>query len=124
VLQLNPSLQHHILVLVLSSTFVGSAESRTFSPDTKVLFEFTGSSSNSSTKDYNGSGTIFSFIGTAHAVAYDYAITQKAFRIFGATFESFGKSNYFGECQAQFVGASTDNKVNFESPKPIQIIMI
>ena len=51
-------------------------------------------------------------------------ITQKAFKIFGSTFESFGKSNYFGECQAQFVGASTDNKVNFESPKPIQIIMI
>lgn len=106
------------------STFTGASESRVFSTVQNVLFEFTGSSDSAIRSNYLGSGRIFAFTGDSRSYLYNYDLTQKAFTIFGSTFESFGKSNYFGQCEAQFIGKSTDEKVNYDPPKPIILYVI
>ena len=106
------------------SAFTGSSESRTFSSDNKILFEFTGSSPSSLGKTHTGTGTVFAFAGSSRSFIYNYELTQKVFKIFGNTFESFGKSNYLGQCETQFIGKSTDEKVNYDTPKPTILYVI
>jgi len=79
----------------------------------------------SSLISYSGTGSISAFTGSAVAYRYDYAIAQKAFRLFGSTFESFGKSNYIGTCETRFIGATAGSKkIDYEAPKPVVIYMI
>jgi len=104
--------------------FVGSAESKTSAEDKKVLFRFNIEGVERSVSVFEGSGTITSFVGSANAVTFDYPLTQKILKIFGTKLESFARANYDGECTTEFVGASGDKVVEFESPKPTRLYII
>ena len=111
----------------LGSLFANiQSKSRTsFSPkSTTTLFQFVGSSKERNTEAYNGSGSIGVFISTGRSVFYDYKVSQKAFRIFGNTFESFGKSNYNGSSYSIITGLSENQKRNYIPPKRTRIFII
>jgi hypothetical protein len=111
-----------------SGQIVTSVQSRTivsFRPKViSKLFEFTGNAQERNTEAFNGSGTIGLLISSGRSVFYDYTVSQKALRIFGTTFESFGKSNYNGKVNAIFAGVSQNRENKYVPPKKSRVIII
>ena len=91
---------------------------------TTTLFNFIGSSGERNTEAFRGSGSIGVFTSTAKSVFYDYKVSQKAFRIFGNTFESFARSTYYGFVSTNIEGDSEDRKINYVPPKRVRIFIV
>ena len=106
-------------------TDLRSSTTVSFTPKiTTTLFNFIGSSRERNTEAFSGSGSIGIFTNTAKSVFYNYKVSQKAFRIFGNTFESFARSNYYGFVSANIEGFSEDRKINYIPPKRVRIFII
>jgi len=91
---------------------------------TTTLFNFIGSSGERNTEAFRGSGSIGVFTSTAKSVFYDYKVSQKAFRIFGNTLESFARSNYNGFTNTNIEGFSENRKINYVPPKRVRVFII
>ena len=107
-------------------TFISKTETIAISPDdTKVLFSINGSASNIRfIPEYTGSGSLFGMGGSSNSVFYDYGVSQKVFKIFGSTLESFTRSNYNGVSLTAVEGQSLNRKIDFIPPKKPRLIVI
>ena len=76
------------------------------------------------TPNHNGSGSIFGLGGSGKTILYSYPISQKAFRIFGSTFESFGRTTYVATMFSNLQGKSENQKVSFVPAKKTRILLI
>ena len=105
-------------------SFTGATETTAVAPPVATLFEFNGSGAESRTRPYRGSGTLVAFKSATVARRVPYDATQGLFRLAGALKESFVPSTYVGTTGVQFIGASADRRIEFESPKPTQIYIV
>ena len=105
-------------------SFTGSTETTAVVPPVATLFEFSGNSAESRTRTYRGSGTLVTFQSATLARRVPYNATQGLFKLAGALRESFVPSGYVGTTGVQFIGASADRRIEFESPKPTQIYIV
>jgi len=105
-------------------SFTGATESQTIAPPVATLFEFNGNVAESRSRVYTGSGTLVTFKSATIARRVPYDVTQGLFKLVGALNESFVPSGYVGTTGVQFIGASTDRRIEFESPKPTQIYIV
>ena len=105
-------------------SFTGATETTAVAPPVATLFEFNGSGAESRTRPYQGSGTLVAFKSATVARRVPYSATQGLFKLAGALRESFVPSGYVGTTGVQFIGASADRRIEFESPKPTQIYIV
>ena len=105
-------------------SFTGATETTTVAPPSATLFEFNGNSGESRTRPYEGSGTLVTFQSATLARRVPYNSTQGLFKLIGVLNESFIPSGYVGTTGVQFIGASADRRIEFESPKPTQIYIV
>ena len=105
-------------------SFTGATETTAVAPPVATLFEFNGNSAESRTRTYQGSGTLVTFQSATLARRVPYDVTQGLFKLVGALKESFVPSGYVGTTGVQFIGASADRRIEFESPKPTQIYIV
>ena len=104
--------------------FVSSSESTLVSEVSSELFKLSGSAIVRKTEYFEGSGSIFTFVSSTFTKPVRYVGIQSLFKLFGSLEESFAKSNYDGLSHSYFVGASIDIQINFDPPKPSQLIII
>tara|TARA_R100000030_G_scaffold26874_1_gene19533 strand:- start:32793 stop:38690 length:5898 start_codon:yes stop_codon:yes gene_type:complete len=104
--------------------FSGATETTAVAPPVATLFEFNGSGAESRTRTYQGSGTLVAFKSATISRRVPYNATQGLFKLAGALKESFVPSGYVGTTGVQFIGASADRRIEFESPKPTQIYIV
>ena len=105
-------------------SFTGATETTAVAPPVATLFEFNGNGAESRTRPYQGSGTLVTFKSATIARRVPYDATQGLFKLAGALKESFVPSTYVGTTGVQFIGASADRRIEFESPKPTQIYIV
>ena len=105
-------------------SFVSSSEVTSVSETSQEIFKISGSAVIRKTEYYSGSGSIFTFDSSTIAIPIKYVGIDKLFKLFGSVDESFAKSTYDGQSHSYFVGASSDEKVNYDPPKPTQITII